>query len=179
MEKHRGTQQQTNRGFTLIELLIVVGLVAVLTAMAVGFSVKYSQQKSVDNVVYRVSSALKTARLQALKNGMEYTTQLAVNTSPPPKLTVKTKRGSTEVSRTVITLPLNYDIVDQSNAAITSHDVNFKTNGTVPTASLITINIKPNNARITKCGQIGVSRLGRVKKGIGNMNGTNCSFIKK
>lgn len=179
MEKHRGPQQPKNRGFTLIELLIVVGLVGILTAMAVGFSVKYSQQKSVDNVVFRVSSALKTARLQALKNGMEYTTKLVINSSPPPKLTIRTTRGSTEVSNMVINLPQNYQIVDHTNAVIISYDINFKTNGTVPTGSSTTLSIKPYGGRITKCGRIGISRLGRVTKGIGNMNGTNCEFIKK
>ncbi len=167
-----------NKGFTLLEIIIIVGIISIVTVMAVGISLKYATTKSVDSITHMVSSELNAARLQAQKNGLKFRTTLS---SPQPSiLRIEIKRQGQgnvfdELKSLDLTLPHNYDITIGASVLNTNEkDITFSPRHTVGGDTII---IRPD-VQEKRCGEIIISRLGRVQKIIGTWNGNTCERIR-
>ncbi|GIW46834.1 MAG: hypothetical protein KatS3mg078_0711 [Deltaproteobacteria bacterium] len=169
-------------GFSVTELLIVIGVMAVVLAIAGVLSSKVYSRRSVDSVLRNVSSALQIAKLKAARHGVEYRVEL--NYSPEEKILSivtsrgKSNRGSTTYQEetqqtvevldgfTVEFLKEEPDGVELSNIGV----FDFNPNGTLGEASeIITVEIKPDStSSVKRCGQIVVSPFGRIRIVEGN-----------
>lgn len=68
---------EKREGFSLIELLVVVTVIGVLLAVGGAISGKFASRRSVDNMTRNISSTLQLAKLNALRQGVEYRAVLA------------------------------------------------------------------------------------------------------
>jgi len=59
-------------GFNLIELIVLVGIMVVVIVIAGSMSGRFAQRRSVDNLNRNISSTLQIAKLNALRQGVEY-----------------------------------------------------------------------------------------------------------
>jgi prepilin-type N-terminal cleavage/methylation domain-containing protein len=64
--------QRRSAGFTLLELMVVLGIVAVMVAIALPGFTRYSATESAKSRAQRVAAALREARMRALKDGIPY-----------------------------------------------------------------------------------------------------------
>jgi len=175
-------------GFTLIELIIVIAIISVLLAMAVGINNNFAARRTIDGITYKISSNLTTTKLQAVRSGVEFETDLIFDSSSK-RLSLVTFRGRsnrgsrrtngdfTEVNRQIFNISENYEFVTKTGTGssatfdpLTNHTFHFNPNSTLGGAR--TIIIRPNgNTQIEKCGRIVLSTLGRIRTATGNWDG--------
>lgn len=65
----------SDRGYTLIELLIVMGILGILSAIALPSFLNVLNQTKIDLLAEQVRQALKEGQLQAISEGQSYTIQ--------------------------------------------------------------------------------------------------------
>ncbi len=170
-------------GFSIIELVFVIASISILLGMAITITARFAERRSVDDITYKISSTISTARLLASRSGVEFETRLNFTETENDKtLTIKTFRGIsnrntdqedfTEINSLEIPIAEDYTIVPSCN------EFQFNPNGTLGVSQ--TIFIRPTDdgsSRISKCGKITLFRLGRVKTAIGNWDGDECNVI--
>ena len=64
-------------GYNLIEILVVVGIMMAIIVIAGSMSSKFAARRSVDNMTRNISSTLQVAKLNSLRQGVEYRAVLA------------------------------------------------------------------------------------------------------
>ena len=174
-----------NKGLTLIEILIVVALISILTGMAVTVSKKFAERKSIDGITHKISSALATARIRALRSGVEFKIRLNFNDN---NLTITTSRGYSnrgskedeweDVNSLNLEVPTDYTIALSTTTP--KHEIEFNPNGTGSAGS---IHIKPygTDPGNKQCSRIIVWRTSRIRTETGNWNKvkSECKIIKK
>ena len=187
-------------GFTFIEILIVVSFISILLMMGMSITSKFAARRSIDDITYKISSTLNTARLLASRNGVEFETDLKLNDGI---LTIYTYRGSSNrdsnfdikhkptdpecltkppgtgcPSNTLaIDIKDDFIVVSQNQTDPIEKSFQFNPGGTLGVAG--TINIRPSSdeTNINKCGRVVVSSLGRIRTAVGNWDGNNCNTI--
>lgn len=157
-------------GFSVTELLIVIGVMAVVLAIAGVLSSKVYSRRSVDSVLRNVSSALQIAKLKAARHGVKYRVEL--NYSPEEKiLSIVTSRGNSNRGSTTYQeeTQQTVEVLDGFTVEFSGSGVfDFNPNGTLGGASG-TVEIKPDStSSVKRCGQIVVSPFGRIRIVEGN-----------
>lgn len=170
------------RGFTLVELLIVTGIMVILIGMAALITDKYFNRRAIDRFTYDMSSALTLAKLQAARQGVEYQTDCAYDSSTNT-MTIQTKRGNSNTN-TDFTDSSNYDIVFDETMDIdpnytispdSTYQFHFNPGGT---STANTINLQPTeSANIKKCGSLVVTPFGRISTIVGNWDSGTSTCI--
>jgi len=169
-------------GFSLIEIIFVVAFISILLSMGISITTKFAERRSIDDITYKISSSLNTAKLLAARSGVEFEARLNLSETENDKtLSIITLRGTSnrntdqddfiESNRLEIVIGEDYTIVPSN------HEFQFNPNGTLGVSQ--TINIRPVNEdqNITKCGKVTLFRLGRIKTATGNWDGGNCNVI--
>lgn len=186
-----------NSGFSLIEIVFILLIISVLLTMSITVSSKFAARRSIDDITYKISSSLNTAKLQASRSGLEFETDLNVVDGV---LTINTFRGAsnknsdfsnklepTDIScieennplGTVCpTSSLDINIANGYTIVPNNHGFQFNPNGTAGLPRTILIrSIDEGNSNIKKCGSIVVSSLGRIRTAVGNWDGEDCNVI--
>ncbi len=63
------SQTRPAAGFTLIELMLVVGIISIMTAMAIGLTTDWRRRSVFDTVAREIYNGLNLARASAIKRG--------------------------------------------------------------------------------------------------------------
>jgi prepilin-type N-terminal cleavage/methylation domain-containing protein len=63
---------RSNRGFTLMELLVVVGLIAVLSAVSIPYMLGSTARNSVWTASEQIGSQIRQARLKAISHNLSF-----------------------------------------------------------------------------------------------------------
>ena len=189
-----------NKGFTIIELLIIVGFISIMLVMGMSISSKFAERRSIDDITYKISASLSRTKLQAARSGVEFETDLKMENGV---LSINTYRGSSNrgsgfdtkheptsneciadpndvgcpTNSVSIDIKDDFIVVAQEETDPIIKSIQFNPGGTLGRAG--TINVRPNinNPKITKCGRVVISPLGRIRTVVGNWDGTNCNTI--
>jgi len=65
------SQRRPPTGFTLLELMLVVGIISIMTAMAIGFTTDWRRRSQFDTVAREIYNGLNLARAKAIRRGSQ------------------------------------------------------------------------------------------------------------
>jgi type II secretion system protein H len=142
----------SQRGFTLMELLVVVGVIAIMAAMAIPTFVSWRQSIEYRQAARELGAALRDARTHAISDNRQYVVQLdaanrafqfrrgdaATNSAIWENITRPGPQAASDPDPIWIFLPTRITVV--SDAGVT--EVRFSPNGTA------TFNVAANQAVI-------------------------------
>lgn len=166
--------------FTIIELVFVIASVSVLLGMTITVTTKFYERRSIDGITYKISSTLNTARLLASRSGVEFETHLDY-TEDNKTLTITTFRGTSNrntLENDFIAInSLDIPIAEDYTVVPSSDEFQFNPNGTLGVSQTIFIRPVDDTSNISKCGEVTLFRLGRIKTATGNWDGEDCNVI--
>jgi prepilin-type N-terminal cleavage/methylation domain-containing protein len=103
--------QKKRRGFTLLELLIVVSVIAVLGALTVPRMVTAVNDVRLRFVASDLSGLLQSARMQAVRTNVAYSTMRGTLAGGTPIYYINTPGTAYSVGNTIVTLNPNVTVV--------------------------------------------------------------------
>jgi len=175
-------------GFSLVELLVVTTIMAIIIALAGGFSYKATYRRSVDSLTTRVANTLQLTKLRAASNGVEFRTRFVQSGN---ELQLITEMGDSNIDSTIWTTDQNSvtSLKIDSSVDISTmpslFEFNFRPNGTAaPFDGVFNLNVDDNltvlaasGTNVDRCGKVIVSVLGRISVIQGHWDGTNCKQV--
>lgn len=134
-------------GFTLVELLVVVGMISIMTAVAVPMIVSYLPRWKANGVARDISGKLMAARLRAIQENKRYAVKFTFGTRDSFNLQLKSGGVWMDVGQDGHAAS-GTDIALGANCS--QGRVEFKQNGTIGLCNSITVLTPPDNPWIRK-----------------------------
>ncbi|MDX8403606.1 MAG: prepilin-type N-terminal cleavage/methylation domain-containing protein [Mariprofundaceae bacterium] len=115
-------------GFSLIEMMVVIGIIAILLAIAGGSFNSWRENTRVDSAKEKVASILQQARLTALSQRSDQSVTFDYTTNPANSNTIVDAAGQRHLFRGIVLQ--DYTCGTCSVAATNTQTINFTPRGT-------------------------------------------------